>query len=246
MSNNKKPTKKEKYEMKKKEKMEAKEKKLKTEKIKRIGMWIGLTVVIIGSLIVMVNLASNEPEGGGNATPQQVNAEDWTKGGEQASVEILEYADFQCPACADAKPALERLSEDFGDDLKIALRHFPLEAIHPNAQLASQAAEAAGLQGKFWEMHDMLFENQRDWSRERNPEDKFISYAEFLELDIEKFEADLKSDAVKDAVDSDQNAGFKAGVNSTPTFYLNGERIQNLGYEGFKTLIEEELSKSSE
>ena len=124
----------------------------------------------------------------------------------------------------------------------------PLRQIHPNAQLAAQAAEAVGKQEKFWEMHDMIFENQRTWSNQMRgqAEETFVSYASALNIDIEQFKTDMDSEEVKDKVNNDYQSGIRARVNSTPTFFLNGERIQNpRSYEEFRNIINQALGDNS-
>ncbi|MFC1653599.1 DsbA family protein [Patescibacteria group bacterium] len=163
-------------------------------------------------------------------------------GNASASATLVEFSDFECPACASYSYMVNQLKQDLGDKVRIIYRHFPLRSIHDNAQLAGQAAQAAGNQEMFWQMHDKLFENQISWSELDNPEETFIGYAEELELDIEKFKTDLHSQEVEDKVNSDYQSGIQAGVNSTPSFYLNGLKLQNPGsYETFKQLIEQNL-----
>jgi protein-disulfide isomerase len=122
-------------------------------------------------------------------------------------------------------------------------RNFPLNQIHPNAYEAALAAEAAGKQGKFWDMHDLLFANQQSWARLGSPLDTFRSYAQQLELNMEQFEADYRSDEVRDKVAADQASGYAAGIDSTPTFYINGAPLANpRGLEGFITAIDAALT----
>src|SRR3989338_2093696 len=105
---------------------------------------------------------------------------DWVKGNKEAKVTLIEYSDFQCPACGAYYPVVKQLNEEVGDKIVIAYRNFPLRQVHQNAQIAAQAAEAAGKQGKFWEIHDMLFENQKEWSSYVNAKEIFIKYAQSL------------------------------------------------------------------
>ena len=116
-----------------------------------------------------------------------------------------------------------------------------------NAEAAARAAEAAGKQGKFWEMHDLLFDLQDEWSQEKNAKDKFLEYAQSLDLDLDQFEADIDSKEVKDKVTQDYQSGLRLGVNSTPTFFLNGLKLQNPEtYEEFKNLIESSIEQSQQ
>jgi protein-disulfide isomerase len=142
---------------------------------------------------------------------------------------------------------VNQLAEELGQDIKIAFRHYPLSQLHKNAELAARAAEAAAKQDKFWEMHDLLFKLQDEWAEERNVEDKFTEYAQSLELDLEQFTTDLDSKQVKDKVTSDYQSGLKLGVNSTPTFFLNGQRLQNpQTYDEFKNLIQSSIEQSQQ
>lgn len=160
-----------------------------------------------------------------------------------ASVTLVEFADFQCPACGTYSPIIKRLETDFSKDLNIVFRNFPLNQ-HQNARIAAYAGQAAGVQGKFWDMHDKLFENQNDWSAEKDARAIFIKYAGGLQLDTDKFAKDIDSQVIKDRIERDITDGTTIGVNSTPTFYLNGEKLDNPGsYEDFQTLIKAAIIK---
>ncbi|MBI2617510.1 thioredoxin domain-containing protein [Candidatus Gottesmanbacteria bacterium] len=161
-----------------------------------------------------------------------------------ATVTLVEFADFQCPACGAYYPILTRLKNEFATDLTFVFRNFPLQQ-HKNASLAASAAEAAGLQGKFWEMHDILFEKQNEWSESNSAQDLALQYAQSLGLNSDMFKKDIESVPVKEKIDQDVKDGFALGVNSTPTFYINGEEIENpRSYEDFQTLIKAAIIKS--
>jgi len=207
----------------------------------------GISALVLGGMVFgMVKIASrNSPD---NKQPlslaSAVIGSDWIKGNKEAKIVITEYSDFQCPACASYYGVVKQIHKDFGDNLAIVYRHFPLRQIHANAEIAALSAEAAGKQGKFWEMHDMIFENQKKWEGEKNAGEIFIKYGEDLGLNIEKFKQDLDSKEVKDKVEADYQSGIKAGVNHTPTFFLNGAEIQNpRSYEEFKNIINEAESE---
>lgn len=171
-----------------------------------------------------------------------VRADDNTKGKTDAKVVMIEYSDFQCPACALYYPVVKKLETEYADNLLIIYRHFPLKGRHANAEIAAKAAEASGKQGKFFDMHDLLFERQESWSKERDPKDLFVSYAQELGLNVEQFKTDLDSEDAKNQVDADYRDGIKGGVNATPTFFVNGEIVVNPnGYEGLKAAIDQEL-----
>ncbi len=162
---------------------------------------------------------------------------DWIEGNKDAKNILVEYSDFQCPACRAFAPFMTQLHEDFPDDLVIVYRHYPLPQ-HRQADLAARAAEAAGNQGKFWEMNDMLFQNQADWSGNSGARDSFISYATSLSLDIDKFRSDMDSSAVKAKIKNHLKSANEFGVRSTPSFFLNGQKINNpTTYDDFKALV---------
>jgi protein-disulfide isomerase len=147
------------------------------------------------------------------------------KGNTESDIRLIEYSDFQCPACKAAAPAVDALVQQFGDQFVLEYRHFPLRSIHPNAQLAAQAAEAAGIQGKFWEMHDILFENQSQWAQSFNPERFFRNYALEIGLNEDRFRFDLASDEVKDIVNAQFKEAEELQLPGTPAFVFNGEIV---------------------
>ena len=133
----------------------------------------------------------------------------------------------------------------YGRQVRFAYRHFPLPQ-HKNAKLAATVAEAAGKQGKFWEMHDLIFQNQSDWSEEKNAAVIFAQYAQDLQLDLAKFQTDIASEEIKAKIENDYKSGVKAGVNSTPSFFLNGKKLDNpRNYDEFKNAIEQALGQSN-
>jgi protein-disulfide isomerase len=170
-----------------------------------------------------------------------VDKVDHVLGPQWAAVTVVEYGDFECPNCKQAASAVKLLLERFEDQVRFAFRHFPLEEVHPHALLAAQAAEAAGAQGKFWEMHDLLFENQTHLSAHH-----LRSYAERLELDMARFTAELDDAVYLQRVREHMETGRKSGVHATPTFFVNG-RIQDVSF-GLRALfdaVEAVLNRSS-
>lgn len=156
-----------------------------------------------------------------------------------ARINLVKFSDYQCPACKVFAPFVHQLKEDFGDEISVTYKHFPL-SIHPYAHLAARSAEAARVQGKYQEMHDMIFEGQEQWSR-GNAETIFIGYARALGLDVEKFRQDMNSADMNRIVMADRRDGRDLGVNSTPTFYVNGKKLENNpgSYPAFKALVEQ-------
>jgi protein-disulfide isomerase len=148
-----------------------------------------------------------------------VSARDHVEGPSTAPVTLVEYGDYQCPYCGAAYPIVKRIQKHLGDRLRFVFRNFPLTEIHPFAEGAAEAAEAAGAQGKFWEMHDRLFEHQRALDQPH-----LVEYARQLGLDVARFERDLGDHAFADRVHEDFLSGARSGVNGTPTFYVNGRR----------------------
>ena len=226
---------------------EAKQKeagRIQRKKTARRGVfWLLTVVVLVGAVWGMIKLAGRS----GQQTPLSIGSvseSDWTRGSKEARAVLIEYGDFQCPACGAYFPIVKRLEEEFGADLQFVYRHFPLRQIHKNAQLAAQAAEAAGKQSKFWEMHDKLFENQPAWSNSSDAESLFIQYAQSLGLNIDQFKDDLDLNAVEDKVKNDYASGADVGVNSTPTFFLNGKQIKPKDYDEFRNLISQAVSGS--
>ncbi|MEO6315281.1 MAG: thioredoxin domain-containing protein [Chitinophagaceae bacterium] len=162
----------------------------------------------------------------------KVNSTDHHTGNTDALVTLVEFGDFECPHCGAAHPLIQRLLKELGDELHFVFRNFPLKESHPHAYGAAMAAEAAGKQGKFWEMHDLLFENQGMLS-----EKLFISLASNLGLDKVTFLKDCKSEALAAIIESDFESGIRSGVNGTPGFFVNGVHVLN--YDGtYQSLLD--------
>jgi protein-disulfide isomerase len=142
---------------------------------------------------------------------------DHVQGGPRAAVTLIEYGDYECPACFQANSALKVILPQFGDDLRFAFRHFPLREVHPHAELAAEAAEAAGAQGKFWPMHDLLFSNQHHLK-----EKHLQGYAAQLGLDMARYENEMKDRVYLQRVQEQIASGRHLAIRSTPAFYVNG------------------------
>jgi protein-disulfide isomerase len=148
-----------------------------------------------------------------------VGPRDHFEGPADAPVTLLEYGDFECPGCGAAHPIVKELQRQLGSKLRLVFRHFPLTTMHAHAQIAGEAAEAAGTQGRFWPMHDLLFEHQ-DALRDTD----LLEYGTALGLDVETFAAELQRHVHAPRVRDDFLSGVRSGVNGTPTFYVNGRR----------------------
>jgi protein-disulfide isomerase len=157
----------------------------------------------------------------------------------EARINIVKYSDYQCPACKYYVPIEKQLKEEYGDEISITTKHFPL-SMHEFAQVAARAAEAARVQGKYQEMHDMIFGGQEQWAR-GNAETMFLGYARELDLDVEKFRNDMNSAEMQRIVMADKREGLELDVNSTPTFYVNGIKVERNPRTAaeFKTIIED-------
>lgn len=240
-------TKKQRRQMKRLEKQDEIQTVRQKQKRKTIAVWSAIFIFIIlgiGGIALLVAQKSNT--GGQNISlpASLILAEDdWFKGEQKAKLTLVEYSDFQCPACAYFHPIIEKLAEDYKDNLKIVYRHFPLPQ-HKNAVLAASAAEAGGKQEKFWEMAAAIFESQNEWSETSQSEagNIFKESAGRLNLNIEQWEKDIESEDIKKSIDDDYKNGVKFGINATPTFFLNGKKLQNpRNYEEFRKIINEEL-----
>ena len=164
-------------------------------------------------------------------------------GTSSAKVTIVEYGDFQCPACGSAHPIVKQVLNDYKDKVHFVFRNFPLP-MHANAPFAAEAAYAAGLQGKFWEMHDKLYESQDEWGEKTGAQAKALiaEYAQDMGLDMTRFTDDINKNAGNDKIQKDQNDGYQLGVDSTPTFYINGTKFAAiLSYDQFKKEIDDRL-----
>ncbi|MAO66394.1 MAG: hypothetical protein CL666_15490 [Balneola sp.] len=161
----------------------------------------------------------------------------------EAPIQIVKYSDYQCPACKYFVSIEEQLKEEYGDQLSLTTKHFPLN-MHEYAQLASRAAEAARQQGKYQEMHDMIFTGQEQWAR-GNAEAMFIGYARSLDLDVEQFREDMNSAEMQRIVMEDKREGLNLGVNSTPTFFINGQKLEQnpRTYQQFKSIVDQMLEQ---
>lgn len=156
-----------------------------------------------------------------------VSSNDNVYGNPFAGIELVEYGDYECPYCGRAWPLVKDIKQRYGAHLKFVFRNFPLRKIHPHAFAASVATEAAALQGKFWEMHDIVFENQTMLDDEH-----ILSFANRLGLDMDRFKNDIQQKKLADKVEKDFESGLRSGVNRTPTFFINGEKFNGEWWHG--------------
>lgn len=219
-------------------------------------IFIGIVALVFGGLIIYSRLNSTSIDvsnvntvGVIGASEDNGNIGDHVFNNTESEIYLVEYGDYQCPGCAAAEPNVQTLLEEYGDDITFIFRNFPLTSIHPNARAAAAAAEAAGLQGQFWEMHDLLFSNQQSWQSASTDlrTTLFAGYANQLELDSAQFEADYAGEAVSQKIDFDLAIGGKDEVSSTPTFLLNGEKLSEDAANGILngdlSIIKEQLDE---
>lgn len=205
--------------------------------------YIGGVFLTFGVLIAAYFLTNKPQNSNISYEINKITSFDHPKWSPEKKNILIEYSDFQCPACKNFHQVLKQFeatdSPNFEITKKVTFvyRHFPLPQ-HLNALISASAAEAAGKQGKFWPMADLLFEKQDDWLKSKNINDLFLKYAKELKLDLEKFKKDINSKEIKTKVDNDFTSGEKAGINATPTFFLNGKKLNNFGsFEEFKQLL---------
>lgn len=179
-----------------------------------------------------------------NATGQLSNH---VMGSTKSGVKLVEWGDYQCPACGAFYPLVKQITDKYDSQIQFQFRNFPLVSIHPNALIGARAAEAAGMQNKYWEMHDLLYENQQTWSAGSDPTSYFDQYAQQLGLNVNKFNQDLKSDTTNAIVQADLAQANKNGFDSTPTFVLDGKKIENNPRDlaSFSKLIDDEIAAKS-
>lgn len=244
MDGDRKLTKKEKKEFRKLEWAEKTKLQERNDKIKKNSIWAAAILVIILSVAGLFWLVTTPTPSGSSIKVPEISTKDITNGEINGKVSLIEYSDFQCPACASYNPFVKQLLSDYKGEIYYAYRFFPLTNIHKNALISSQAGYAAYKQGKFFEMGDILFANQKDWAEVKDPTSIFIEYAKKVGLDIKKFDADMNSDEAKKIIKAAENQAISLRINSTPTFFVNGVNIQNpANYGDFKKSIDYALSQ---
>ena len=237
-------TKRERKELRRQEKASEEQARQHSIMVKKWTKRLVLLLIITGSISGIFWYGSSKPTIPANEILSVVS-DDWIKGNKDASVTLVEYLDFECEACGAYYPVVKRLSEEYKDEMKFIIRYFPLPG-HKNSMTSALAVEAAGKQGKYWEMHNIVFENQRDWGEKQAPDPKiFENYARQIGLDMNQYGKDVTSQELKDRIERDRKSGQSLNLQGTPSFFLNGERIENpRGYEDFKALIESAVSKA--
>lgn len=217
-----------------------------SNEVKVIGGIVLVAVVIFAAIIIYGSTPSamtpSTPKTETN--PQLVRDYSPSTGPVEAPVTLVEFGDFQCPACGGTYPEIKQLQAEYGDRLRFVFRNYPLTSIHANAELAARAAVVANKYGKFWQMHDKLFETQNSWSSSLNPQSTFTSYAEALGIDGDQFKKELTNQSLVDQLAQDKGDGQALGVTATPTIYINGVKYSgSTDYAGLKNYIDSLLNQ---
>ena len=234
-------TKKERKELKKLEALQELEKKNKQKTYKKTAYWIG-GFIVLGLIIWGVVSAVTTPKGSTAGLSLNINSSDIATGSATAKANLIEYADFECPACAEYSKFVEQLRADYPKDLRVTYRFFPLQQ-HRYGMLTAQVAYAAYKQGKFWEMYKLLYDNQATWAASDNGQGIFDGYAGQLNLSLAKLHSDENADSTKNLISNSYNQGLDIGITSTPSFYLNGNLINPSDFNDFKSLVQNEINK---
>lgn len=219
------------------------------------GILAAIAVIFVGIIVVNNHKKADTPNGnsGNGSLSNHVEGKDTT------GVTLVEYGDFQCPACYSYFPIVKQVQEKYKDRISFQFRNFPLTQIHKNAFAGARAAEAAALQNKYWEMHDLLYQNQdpqgaNGWVASNDPLNAyFVKFAQSLNLDVSKFKNDYASRQANSTINADMREGDRLGVNETPSFFINGKPVDKTktlddkrqpSVEGFSKLIDEAISNA--
>ncbi len=219
--------------------------------------WIIFVIIAVGVLALMIlssgnsgiNVSNVDVNAVQTGNSQNGNIGDHVFGKANSKVTLIEYGDYQCPPCGEIYPVVKSITNKYINQLQYVFRNFPIADLHPNAKAAAASAEAAGLQGKYWQMHDKLYETQNDWSS-LSASDRtnfFDSLAKGMGLDIKKFDADMSASNVTSKINYDIALGNKSSVSGTPTFFLNGKKLDTKAYgtqATFEETINAELKKA--
>ena len=201
-----------------------------------VGLWLSKQKNWSPAEVQTEPLRTLEGASVGAATPASRNLQ-------TAVVTLEEFGDFQCPPCRQLSGEIKKLEGEYNSRVGIVFRHYPLSSMHQQAFEAAQAAEAAGLQGKFWEMHDLLYARQEEWSEKTNARQLFTGYAELINLDVEKFSRDFESPQIKERIQADLRRGDSINISGTPSLFVNGREIpsESMTPEGIRKTIDSAL-----
>ncbi|MFA5945655.1 MAG: thioredoxin domain-containing protein [Patescibacteria group bacterium] len=214
------------------------------KKVGTIVAWAVGIVAVLGFLVLVAKMQDSTQVG--SPLANDILPTDHVTGKLDSAVTLVEYSDFQCPACGAYAPLVEKLMVDYSDKVRFVFRHFPIYSKHPNAEIAARASEAAGKQGQFFQYAQLLFAKQSDWVDQPDPRETLKGYAKSLSLNVDDFEKYMNSNESKTTVTKDYQGGVRAGINGTPTFFLNGKTIDNPnGYPAFKKLLDDALTTAT-
>jgi protein-disulfide isomerase len=206
-----------------------------------LGIGLSTVLIIVGAAFFLGKPMPQGQNSNTKADQKLVLGQDaQSKGQANAKITLVEFGDYQCPACGAAHFVVKDILTTYGKDVKFVFRNFPLSR-HKNAVPGATAAEAAAKFNKFWEMHDKLYESQQEWSESKDPKSIFVGYAKTLGIDEEAFEKAMDDNGIASKIQKDQSDGDTLGVNSTPTFYINNEKIDN--FNTLKAEVEKRLKK---
>lgn len=203
-----------------------------------------MTVLVLGFIgVVAVSKKSSDDTGANSG-----KLSNHVVGAGKKNVTLVEYGDFQCPTCSGFYSLVKDVQKKFGDDIKFQFRNFPIVQIHQNAMAAHRGAEAAARQGKFWQMYDLIFSRQQAWKDAPQPELVMEAYAKELNLDLATFKKDFQSSEVNSVINADREEGSRLGVTGTPTFFLNGRKLELSSIstaDAFNKVIAAEIAASN-
>lgn len=219
------------------------------------AVFIVIVVAVIGGMVYMArqdkldvsDVGKDKVAGVLAAEDRNGNIEEHVLGKKDAKVIIVEYGDYQCPGCSTAAPKAKAVAEKYKDNVALIFRNFPIATIHPNARAAAAAAEAAGFQGKFWEMHDLIYANQDTWSQASTNDrtEIFLGYARQIGLKEEQFKEGLSDARITKKINFDVAIARTQGVTGTPTFYINGELVESTNDADYlENAVKEALKKA--
>lgn len=216
--------------------------------------FLAIVAVIILVFAGILIFGSNKNPGSSSSSAKNGQPTEHIQGQGQAGVTLVEYGDYECPFCGEYFPAVKQVASEFAQQIHFQFRNFPLTTIHQNAFAGARAAEAAALQNKFWQMHDVLYQNQTQWSGASNPTTFFNQYARQLGLNLDRFKQDYASSQVNNLINADMAAGNKLNITGTPTFYLDGKLVDNTklvdssnqpSVSAFEQVIRAEIAKKT-
>jgi protein-disulfide isomerase len=208
----------------------------------RFSFILIVLVIVFGAVLLISKKDASAPENGNGGSNAQ--ATEHTRGDNKKGVTLTEYGDFQCPACGAYYPVVEQVYDKYKGDIQFQFVNFPLTQLHPNAMLAHRTAQAASNQGKFWEMYKLLYEGQSTWSSSSSAQadSTFHGYAQSLGLDMAKFDSDQKSQETNNIINADVSKGKGLGITGTPSFFVDGKKIDNPSdVNAFSKVIEDAI-----